>query len=446
MSASISNEGSCRHRLEGAQTIYRAGTGARNSSFVLLAVAMLAIGLDVGVARITYGIVLPAFARDLQLSLTAVGLLGTLHLIGYLLGTVASPLVNAKVGALALCRSSHFVFAYAMLVCGLTSDIATMAAGRFVAGLAAGFGVFSIFLIVFDATEPEKRSAAGSLVWSGIGVAIVASGLASGPLLDGGAWRLSFIVPAALAFAVAAFIPRAASAAPAQPKAADASPSGLVELASARWIFLVAAYFLFGVGYISHVTFAGVMLNGIGLSSAVVTWFWVMYGASSIAGAALAAFLSGGSARRIALSAALGSGAVGSLLVVHGENSSVFAASSILVGLGSVATPAIVTFLIRNRTSDAAYPLFLAAGTASLGLGQLSGPAIAGLLADWFGPSAIGRFAAAIYGAGMLAAAADGFFGRSRERQHEARSITLPEGDEDERLESSAVGIPRLDP
>jgi len=353
------------------------GVAAQNSSFVLLAVAMLAIGLDVGVARITYGVVLPAFARDLQLSLTAAGLLGTLHLIGYLLGTLASPTLNAKVGALALCRASHFVFACAMLVCGLASDVTTMAAGRFVAGLAAGFGVFSIFLIVFDATEPEKRSAAGSLVWSGIGVAIVASGLACGPILDGGAWRLSFIVPAILALAVAVLIPRTASAARAQPKAADASPSRLAELTSGRWIFLIAAYFLFAAGYISYSTFAGVMLKGIGLSSGGVTWFWVMYGASSIAGAALgAALLSGGFARRIALSAALGSGAIGSLLVVHGENGSVFAASSVLVGLGSVATPAIVTFLIRNRTNDAAYPFFFTVGTASLGLGQLSGPAV----------------------------------------------------------------------
>ena len=57
---------------------------------------------------------------------------------------------------------------------------------------AAGFGVFSIFLIVFDATEPEKRSVAGSLVWSGIGIAIIASGLASGPILDGGgSWRVT---------------------------------------------------------------------------------------------------------------------------------------------------------------------------------------------------------------------------------------------------------------
>jgi len=108
----------------------RAGAGSRNSLFVLLAVAMLAIGLDVGVARITYGVVLPAFARDLQLSLTAAGLLGTLHLIGYLFGTLASPWLNAKVGALALCRASHLVFACAMLVCGLTSNITTMAASR----------------------------------------------------------------------------------------------------------------------------------------------------------------------------------------------------------------------------------------------------------------------------------------------------------------------------
>src|SRR5260221_6308333 len=158
-----------------AQAVNAAGTGALPSSFVLLAVAMLAIRVDIGVARITYGVALPAFARDLQLSLTAAGLLGTIHLIGYLLGTLASPSLNAKVGALALCRASHFVFACAMLVCGLTSDTTTMAASRFVAGLAAGFGVVSIFLIVFDAAEPEKRSVPDSVVWSGLGVAVILS-------------------------------------------------------------------------------------------------------------------------------------------------------------------------------------------------------------------------------------------------------------------------------
>ena len=73
-----------------------ASAGAQNSSFILLPAAMLAIGLDVGVARMTYGVALPALAPDLQLSLTAAGLLGTLHLIGYLVGTLASPFLTQK--------------------------------------------------------------------------------------------------------------------------------------------------------------------------------------------------------------------------------------------------------------------------------------------------------------------------------------------------------------
>ena len=247
-------------------------------------------------------------------------------------------------------------------------------------------------------------------------MAIVASGLASGPILDGGAWRLSFIVPSALALVVAVFLPRTALCVRTQPNAGEASPSRLAELTSGKWIYLLAAYFAFAASYISYATFAGVRLKEVGLSSVGVTWFWVMYGASSIVGTTLAAaLLSRDFARRIALSVALGSGAIGSLLAVHGENWSMFAAS-VLVGLGVVATPAIVTFLIRNRTSDAAYPFFFTVGTASLGLGQLCGPAFGGLLADWLGPSAIGWFSAATYGAATLAAAADGWFARTRIR------------------------------
>jgi fucose permease len=95
--------------------------GVPHSSYVLLAFAMLAVGLDIGVARITYGVVLPAFARDLHLSLTAAGLLGTLHLFGYLLGTLASPSVNTKVGALAS-----------------PSRLAELTSGRWIFLLAAG--------------------------------------------------------------------------------------------------------------------------------------------------------------------------------------------------------------------------------------------------------------------------------------------------------------------
>jgi predicted MFS family arabinose efflux permease len=389
-----------------------AGADTRQSSFVLLAVATLALALDVGVARFTYGVVLPAFARDLALSLTGAGLLGTAHLVGYLLGTLASPALNARLGAHALCRASHLAFAAAMLACGMTSDVTVMAIARLVTGLGAGAGVFAIFLIVFDAVAPARRPAAGALVWSGIGVAIIVSGLLSAPILVDGAWRWSFIVPAGLALTVALLMPRTELAARARPPAAGTPPSRLAALVSARWLFLIAAYFLFGAGYISYATFAGVLLKEIGLSAAGITGFWVMYGVASMLGAGVAAvLLSGATARRIAVSAALGCGALGALLGVQGGGW-VYAAST-LVGLGLVASPTTITYLIRARTSDAAYPFFFTIGTASLGLGQLTSPAVGGLLADAFGPTAIGWFAAALYGAGMLAAAADGVVGRT---------------------------------
>ena len=45
------------------------------------------------------------------------------------------------------------------------------------------------------------------------------------------------------------------------------------------------------------------------------------------------------------------------------------------------------------------------------------------LLANWFEPSAIGWFAAAIYGAGMPAVAVDGFF----DRRHTMTTANLKE-------------------
>jgi predicted MFS family arabinose efflux permease len=378
---------------------------------LLLIIAMLANGLDVGVARITYGVALPAITRDLHLSLTVAGLLGTLHLVGYLAGTLLSPAINAKIGALTLVRASHAVFAGAMLIGGLATGATTMAISRFVAGLGAGFGVFAILLIVFNATAPARRSTIGSLVWAGTGIAIVASGLAAAPLLEGaGTWRLSFFVPAGLALVVALFMPRSKAAVASPPPRDKAATSLWPTLVSSRWLPLLAAYFLFAAAYISYSTFAGVRLRELHVSSAGVTWFWVTFGVASIAGSVIGAvLLAWPRTRRLAVSAALASGMCGSLLAVQGGGTSVFAASA-LVGLGLIAMPAIATVLIRQRSADATYPFFFTVGTSALGIGQLLGPVAAGYVADTFGAAAVALFSASLYGLGALAGLADGLF------------------------------------
>ena len=378
----------------------------------LLLVAGLGIALAVGVARITFGVALPAFTRDLGLSFTIAGALGTLHLIGYLAGTLASPWANNRIGAVRLCRISHLAFAGGMLISGVANGPLLLALGRIVAGLAAGFGVFSLFVIVFAACDPRSRAIAGSVVWSGIGVAIVVSGMISQPLLElAGAWRWSFLVPAALGVCVAVFItaPKADAAAAPPPQGAAGVRHAVADILSARWFFLIASYFMFAAAYISYSTFAGARLKELAVSPATTSLFWITFGMASILGSALgAALLAGPRLRYFSLGAALASGAVGAVLVVFGSTVSLFGAA-FLVGLGLVATPAITTVLVRNRTSDASYPAMFMIATASLGLGQLCGPFAAGVLADHFGPMAIGLFSAALYAAGAAFAFGDGF-------------------------------------
>lgn len=80
-----------------------------------------------------------------------------------------------------------------------------------------------------------------------------------------------------------------------------------------------------------------------------------------------------------------------------------------LVGLGLSACPAVVAAYVRERTTEASYPYFFSLATTVMGLGQLSGPALAGTLADRFGLGSVPVFAAVGYGLGAGLALLDAF-------------------------------------
>jgi MFS family permease len=80
---------------------------------------------------------------------------------------------------------------------------------------------------------------------------------------------------------------------------------------------------------------------------------------------------------------------------------------ALFVGLGLASTPAIVTAFVRERSSDGDYARLFSLATASLGVGQLIGPVIAGAMADAFGPGSVMIFAAGAYATGALLAGFD---------------------------------------
>ena len=376
--------------------------------FGLIIWGAIGIALNVGIARFTYGVILPSLRRDLGVDNLAGGSLNAIHLAGYLIGTLVAPALARRTGMPRLATGAHLLVAAGALLCAAApsnaAGLAVLTLGRLATGLGAGAGIVAILVLVFAAVPAQSRALVSAAVWSGMGVAVIASGLAlswlSEPQIG---WRVTFVIAAAIAIGLTVTLPRAppSIALPAT-SITGSGHFAVSQLASRRWIFLTLGYLLFGVGYIAYSTFAGVRLAASQASVTLIGAAWTAYGFAAMIGAALTvALVNTPRLRQFALIVALASGALGALIAV--SDAPVAALTGpLLVGLGLAATPSIVTAYIRDRCNADEYPAAFSLVSAALGLGQLVGPIAAGALADLFGAAVVPLFAASAYAAAAL--------------------------------------------
>jgi len=386
---------------------------------LLILWAAVGIALNVGIARFTYGVMLPSLRRDLGLDYLASGSLNAIHLAGYLIGTLIGPSLGKRMAAWRMSRNAHLLIVAGALACAFApvnlSGFYVLAAGRLATGIGAGVGILATFVIVYEAVSATQRPLVSALVWGGMNVAIVGSGLCVGYLLETSiGWRVSFLFAAVVAFAVAFAFPPAhmrheKGGVVLPGENAAATPERML---SPRWLFLTLAYFFFGIGYLAYSTFAGVRLSAIGASAFTTGATWTVLGTASMIGSfATIALLSSERVKRLALVAALVFGAAGSL-VASGNSSTAALAGALLVGFGLAATPTIVVAYVRDRTNAITYPRAFSIASALLAIGQMIGPIGGGAVGDWTGNAAIPLFAAAAYAIGALLAVADAFAAR----------------------------------
>src|SRR6185312_17540492 len=66
----------------------------------------------------------------------------------------------------------------------------------------AGVGLVALFVVVFARTPASLRPMVSTMIWSGIGLALVATGVLLPYELGAGQWRHAFLVAAVLGVAV----------------------------------------------------------------------------------------------------------------------------------------------------------------------------------------------------------------------------------------------------
>jgi MFS family permease len=171
------------------QLIRQATPGQRRT----LLAASLGWALDAFDAML-YALVLALLMRDLGMSKTTAGLLGTLTLLASGVGGVLFGFLADRMGRKRALMASILTYSVCSFASGLATSIATLAAARFVLGLGMGGEWNTGATLVAESWPTEFRAKAISIVQSSWAIGFAAAALVAGPVSRYFGWRAVFFV------------------------------------------------------------------------------------------------------------------------------------------------------------------------------------------------------------------------------------------------------------
>ncbi|MFN4167276.1 MAG: YbfB/YjiJ family MFS transporter [Pannonibacter phragmitetus] len=355
---------------------------------------LLSLAAAMGIGRFVYTPVLPFMIAQVPLTKADGGLIASAKFLGYLVGALA-----ASSGSLpgsrrmwfigSLIASSALSFAMAW-----TDSIPVFMLLRFLAGLASAFAfVFSAALIL-DRLAQAGRPGLSALYFSGVGAgiagsALIVSGLAALGADWHGLWTGCGVISLALTVLIAWMVPGATETAPPAPTRAGPRrlPAGLPQL--------IAAYGLFGIGYVVTATFIAVIARSDPALATAEPNLWLIVGLA----AAPSIFIWNRIAARTGVPRAYALACVieacGVALSVTATGPAGILLAAFLLGITFMGITALG--LIEARRLSTGDPRrTIALMTASFGLGQMLGPSLAGFAAGSTGSFALPSAGAAI--------------------------------------------------
>jgi MFS family permease len=351
----------------------------------LILTLSLAATVGLGIGRFAYALVLPDMREDLGWSYSAAGFMNTINAVGYLVGALVASRLIQRVGWAAAIRGGTLACVAALAVCALTGNFFALSLARLVLGIgaAAGFVAGGALAATVAQSRPERADFLLSLFYAGPGIGILSSGLIAPFTLQHfgpGSWWIVWwaLTLLSAAMTVPLFLVRIESGA----RFSEGSHGSFRILPA---LIYLAAYFLFGAGYIAYMTFMIAYVRDGGGGAAAQAGFWGLIGMS--------AFVTPWVWRRVlaldrgglATAIILGTNAIGAGLPMLGHSTAWLATSAVVFGVAFFAVVGSTTAFIRFNYPHAEWPTAIAAMTISFGVGQTLGPIVVGAITDALG-------------------------------------------------------------
>lgn len=331
---------------------------------LLLAVAM-------GIGRFSYTPMLPFMQGNLHFSNSTAGFIALSNYFGYFIGSILCTFSLFKNKQLSLVVMV-WISSLSILLLGFTENMIFIFIGRFVSGLASAIiFIFTTQIILAYIQSIQKNSYVGYL-YSGVGIGIVGSSilliLLSPYLQLNMLWTLLASTSLILGLIGYGNI-RPLPTTPINPKVKIKNTTIIY------WIY--AAYFLEGLGYIITGTFIVNVAKNTPTIHFDSSLIWGIVGVTAIPSCILLIRLAEKFGYSKVLSLALLLQAIGIVLPAISVTNWSFLMSASLFGFTFMGITALANAIVKQKNISAIGTL-----TALYALGQIIGPAIAGILLD----------------------------------------------------------------
>jgi predicted MFS family arabinose efflux permease len=358
---------------------------------------LLVLAAAMGVGRFVFTPILPHMTEALGLTKAQAGWIASANYVGYLAGALAAS--HSR-----LSRQAHRWLGVALAVSGVTTLAMGLAAGmipflalRAVGGVASAFVLVYASALVLRRLADAKQTHLGAVYFAGVGIGVAGSAvLVSALVALGFDWRGLWIgsgVAALAASAIAIVLMPLRPLPPTAAAPAAAPGKGLPQL--------LAAYGLFGFGYIITATFLVAIARDAPAARPLEPYVWLIVGLAAAPSIAVWNAIAGKLRLGPAFALACVLEAIGVAASVLAPNVWGAGLAALLVGGTYMGITALGLQGARTRARDPAKALGLM--TAGFGLGQIAGPVFAGQVAQVTGSLTVPSLVAA--GALLVSAA-----------------------------------------
>ncbi len=384
-------------------------------AWVIVATGMLSIVACLGFGRFALGMLLPSMAATLKLSYSQIGFISTGNFIGYLAAVLVCGHIAGKIGSRRLIVIALVVIGASMALISRAGGFTSILVLYFITGMGSGAANVPVMGLITAWFDRTIRGRAAGFVVIGSGFAIIISGKLIpyvNRLIGPEGWRTSWLILAGIVTAIAVvgllFLRNKPEDKGLKPLGSEdrdvawvprSGPAPHISIYKNKTLYLLGIiYFLFGYTYVIYATFiVTTLVKERGFSETIAGNFWSWVGFLSLFSGPVFGTLSDRLGRKAGLMIVFFFQMLAYLLVAADLPPAFLYLSIVFYGIVAWSIPSIMVAAVSEYVGiDRALAAF-GFITFIFGLGQITGPSVAGVLAEKTGGFSSSFFMAAVF-------------------------------------------------